>query len=389
MSKYIEVKNTDFKNLSNSSALLFYVESFRNAHKQSLLTFSNCTINDNEGNEFTSMFLIEIRSHNENFDDINNEVLGSVRSKAPSWCMNRIAIFISFEHCDFINNANMNSLINILLKQNEQVVVLLTKSKICFNSELQFINTNNELKLVKSSSFTITINSTIFLSNSCKAKDRINLLTITSGIIKLNNSVIANNSNFEAIVHLHSSVLQYEGVTKNYVRRILRGTEGSYYVYTEFLKVIIIKNFLYSVSTTSKSYTKNSKEICEDQFITNQKNNLDFKFRDGAKLNFTIALINNTYTIPKYEINLLQNETHHETCIWLADTAFKMTESTKIFNTVFSVKRIFANKVDIGKIPSSVCPCSSTDDYNCNEHEIDLIFSGQKLTIKLLMPKEQ
>ena len=96
--------------------------------------------------------------------------------------------------------------------------------------------------------------------------------------------------------------------------------------------------------------------------------------------------MNNTYTIPKYEINFLQNETHHEDCVWLANTAFQTTQSTEVFKKVFRINREYASKTDIGKVPSSVCPCSSADDYNCSEYQIGSIFSGQQLTIKLIIP---
>ena len=380
----IEVKDTSFTDFFNSSALLYYAESCRFPLRQSVLIFSNCKINNNKGNVFISMFLIEIHNHENIFDIAPNYV----KSKS---LYSKLANNISFINCDFVNNTKMNSLINIVLKHNEQLnmLVLIRESNICFNNELQFINTDSELKLLKALSYTIIINATKILSNSCAVKDRINLITLTSGIIKFNNSVIANNSNFENIVQLHSSLLQYEGVTKfsgNYVRYILRGIEGSFYVYTEFSRVYITENLIYSIATTSLSYTKDSKEICAHQLITKQKNNLDYKFKNGAKLNFTEVLGNNTYTMPRYEINFLQNETYRENCVWLASTAFQTTESTKVFDAIFRIKRKYANKTDIGKVPSSVCPCSSIDDYNCSKHEIGSIFSGQKLTIKLIMP---
>ena len=333
------------------------------------------------GNEFTDMFLIEVHSHDNIFDIVK-----------PKYLCSKLGNFILFRNCDFTNNTRMNSLINIVLKHNEQlnVFVKIRKSNVCFNNKLQFINTNSELKLLKALSHTIIISATKILSNSCAFKNRINLISVTSGVIEFEDSIIANNTNFEVIVKLHSSLLQFEGFTNfsgNHVRYILQGIEGSYYVHTEFSTVQLRNNFVYTLSRTSVTYTENSQEICIDQFITKSKNNLDNKFKRSKKLNFTVAQINNIYTVPQYEINFLTNETHYIDCVWLASTAFQTTKSTKILNSIFNIERTFANKSDVGIIPSSICPCLNTDKYNCNKHEIGSVFPGQTLTIKLIIPE--
>ena len=375
----IQVEDTNFSDLLNSGALLYYGESCRNLNKQGFLMFLNCKTNNNKGNGFISMFLIEIHSKDSIFDITKSNHLCS-----------KLANYISFRNCEFVNNTKMNSLINVVLKHNEQlnVFVKIIKSNICLNKELQLINTDSELKLLKALSHTIVISASKILSNTCAAKDRLSLITVTSGVIKFEHSaVIANNMNFENVVQLHSSLLQFKGSTNfsgNYARYILRGTEGSYYVHTEYSTVHINNNFVYTMSRTSLTYTKNSQEICIDQFITKSKSNLDNEYKNGAKPNFTVIQGNNIYTVPKYEINFLMNEIH---CVWLAGTAFQTTQSTKVLNSIFNISRTYVNKTDIGKIPSSVCPCSSIDDYNCSKHEIGSIYSGQTLTVKLIIPE--
>ena len=375
----IHVNDTNFTSLFHSSALLYYAESCRNANKRSLLNFFNCKMNKNKGNEFISMFIIEIQSHGNIFNV----------TKSNHFC-SKVGSYISFRNCDFLNNTKMNSLIHILLKHNEQLNVLIEvrNSNMCFNNDLQLVNTDSELKLLKALSHTIIMNGTKIQSNSCVTKNRISLIALTSGIIELENSIISDNSNFENIIKLHSSLLQYVGVTifsGNHARFIIRGTEGTYFVHAEFSTVHIINNFIYSVSSTSISHTENSQRICAHQFITKQNNDLDDKFKNGAKLNFTVEL-NNTYTASKYEINFLQNESYHDSCVWLANTAFQNSKSTNVFKKVFNIDRKYANKANIGRVPSSVCPCSSTEVYNCSKHEIGAIYSGQKLTIKLIFP---
>jgi len=376
----MQIHDTNFSNLFNSSALLYYAESCRNSYQRSLLTFFNCKIYNNKGNKIVSMFLIEIHSHDNIFDITKSKYLCS-----------KLANFIIFRKCDFVNNTNMNSLINILLKHNEQlnVFISITKCNISFNNDLQLINTDSELKLIKTLSYTITITGTNILLNSCAAKTRISLITVTSGSIVLRNSTIANNTNFENIIQLHSSLLRFQGFTKisgNCVRYIANGKEGTYYVYTEFSKVYVTENFVYLVSKTSVTYTKNFKSICTNQFITHKNKNLDHKFKNGTKLNFTVIQKNNMYTVPQYEINFLTQE-HNEACVWLASTAFQTTKSTEVLNTIFDIERNYTNKSTIGKIPSSVCPCSSLNDFDCTKHEIGSIFPGQTLTIKLILPE--
>ena len=380
----ILVKDTNFSDLLNSRLLLYHGEACRNAYVQSSLMFSNCKANNNRGNKFTDMFIVKIYNRHYSFDF-------DVQNKSNHLC-SKFSNIITFRNCDFINNTKMNSLINMVLKHNEQlnVFVVIRNSNICFNSGLQLVNTDSELKLIKALSHTIIINNTNILSNSCTAKNRISLISLTSGIIKFEDSVIANNTNFENIIQLHSSLLQFEGFTNfsgNYARYILHGTEGSFYVHTEFSTVQLNNNFVYTLSQTSPSYTKSSQQICIDQFITKNNNNLDYKFKIGVKLNFTVIQgSNNIYTIPQYRINFLKSKTRNINCVWLANTAFKTTKSSEILNSIFDIKRTYANKSDIGKVSSSVCPCLSTDDYNCSKHEIGAVFPGQTLTIKLITP---
>ena len=377
----IQVNDTNFSDLLNSSALFYYAKTCRNPYKQSFLLFSNCKVENNKGNGLIDLFHIEIHSHDHIFNIAKSEYLCS-----------KLANLITFKNCNFINNTNMGSLINILLKHNEQmnVFVEIRNSSICFNNKLQFINTDSELKLLKTLSHTITVSATNILCNSCAAKDRMSLISLTSGMIKFEDSVIANNMNFKSIVQLHSSLLQFEGFTNfsgNYARYILKGTEGSYYVHTEFSKVHFNDNFVYTLSQTSITYTKSLQQICVNQFITKSKNNLDYKFENGAKLNFTVIQGSNIYISPKYEMYFLSNETHYSNCVWLASTAFQTKNSRDILKKIFNIERTFASRVDIGKIPSSVCPCSSTDDYNCSQHEIGSVYPGQRLTVNLIIPE--
>ena len=151
-------------------------------------------------------------------------------------------------------------MLKVILKHNEQlsVFIKIVKSRILFNSELQLINSASDLQLLKTLSYTITINATQILSNSCAAKGRISLITLSSGMIILENVILANNTNFENIIHLHSSSLLFKNFTKisgNYARFILRGTEKSYYVHAEFSVVHLSENFVYSLSMTSLTYT--------------------------------------------------------------------------------------------------------------------------------------
>ena len=283
----VQVKKSNFTDSLNSGILSYYAESCRNAYRHCTLIFSDCNINNNKGNRFTSMFLIETNSHSSIFDIVK-----------PNHLCSKLANNISFINCDFVNNTKMNSLINVLLKHNEQLNMLvnISKCKIFFNSDLRFTNTDSELKLLKALSYTIIIHATSITSNLCATKNRLSLITLTSGIIKLQNSIIANNSNFENIIKLHSSLLQFEESTNfssNYARYILRGTEGSYYVHTEYSKVYLNNNFVYTLSAASLTYTKDSKEICTDQFITPNSTSLDKAFKNGAKLNFAVIQENN------------------------------------------------------------------------------------------------
>ena len=383
----VQVVDTNFSDLLNSRALLYYGEACRNAYKRTSVTFSNCKVNNNRGNENIDMFIIRIY----NFDYSFDTDISIVKNKSKNLCY-KLGNVITFRNCEFINNTMMNPLINMVLKHNEQlsVFVIIENSNICYNKGLQLITTDSELKLLKALSHTIILSATKILLNSCAAKNRISLISVSSGIIKFEDTVIENNTNFESIVKLHSSLVQFEGFTNfsgNYTRYVLLGTEGSYFVYTEFSTVQLNDNFVYALIQNSASYTKHSQLICMHQFITKNNNVLDKAINNGMKLNFTVIQgSKNIYTIPEYRINFIKNETYYKNCVWLASTAFKTAKSTEILDNIFKINRTYASKTDIGKIPSSVCLCSSTDDYNCSKHEIGAVFPGQTLTIKLIIP---
>ena len=300
----IQVEDTNFSDLLNSRALLYYGEACRNAYKQTSLTFYNCKVNNNSGNETIDMFIIRIY----NFDYSFDTDISIVKNKSKDLC-SKLGNSITFRNCDFINNTMINSLIKMVLKHNEQlsVFVVIKNSNICYNNGLQLITTDSELKLLKALSHTIIISATKILSNSCAAKNRISLISLSSGIIKFEDSVIGNNTSFENIVKLHSSLLQFEGFTNfsgNYARYILHGTEGSYFVHTEFSTVQINDNLVYTLITSSDTYTKTSQQICMHQFITKSNNNLDKKIKSDMILNFTVVQgSKNIYTIPEYRIS--------------------------------------------------------------------------------------
>ena len=378
----VQVNDTNFNDLFNSSALLYYAKACRNPYKQSFLLFSNCKIENNKGNGYISMFLMEIHNHEYIFNIAKLDCLCS-----------KVANVIAFNNCDFINNTNMGSLINVFLEHNEQlnVYVEVRNCNVSFNNKVQFINTDSDLKFLKGLSHTIILSATKILSNTCTFRERVSFIALTGGMIIIEDSVISNNTNFENIIQLHSSLLQYEGYIKfsnNYARYIVRGREGSYYIHTEFSKVHFTNNFVYVLNRASVTYTKSLQQICTHQFITKSKNNMTYEHKNGSKLNFTVIQRSNTYTVPEYEINFLINKTQiNNSCVWLASTVFQTKTSAEILERIFDIKRTFASKTDIGKIPSSVCPCSSKDDYNCSQHEIGSIILGQTLIVMLFIPE--
>ena len=64
-----------------------------------------------------------------------------------------------------------------------------------------------------------------------------------------------------------------------------------------------------------------------------------------------------------------------------------ITNSTDIFTKIVNITNIKINKKDIGIIPSSICKCTDSTNYECNSHELGETFPGQTLVINLTVPR--
>jgi len=63
------------------------------------------------------------------------------------------------------------------------------------------------------------------------------------------------------------------------------------------------------------------------------------------------------------------------------------TNSHTIFNKFVNITNIGIDEKDIGLIPSSICRCTDSDEYDCISHELGKTFPGQSLSTNLIVPR--
>ena len=81
-------------------------------------------------------------------------------------------------------------------------------------------------------------------------------------------------------------------------------------------------------------------------------------------------------------MHLLEYEVYFTQCTLIyGDT------SHYLFTNIVNITNIGIDKKDIGIIPSSICKCTNSSEYDCTSHELGETFPGQTLTTKLIVPR--
>ena len=367
---FMEVLDTNFTHLYNASVLYYHGESCGQQIDNNI-TFSHCRVNNNIGNTFLNMFYALIHSDGYIYSRIRHQRKWDTQSNV-----------ITFNDCYFVNNSNMNSLLHFDLKNTWlfNVYIDIKYSNFLYNDNVQILMVNSEVKVITQSSHYISIMETNISANSHKSL--VSMISSTNGRIKVSNLVISRNR-YENIIILYLSVLMYENYVEcssNFARFIIRAKEVSYYLLKEHSVINITNNLVYASITTAAVYNQHIRQLCYYQFISD-RGNLDQEFAKNNTLNYRLLLINNTYTAPQYEVDFLSCNK----CSWLPETAFYSSKSCDVFNKVVETNILWANRTIRESALSMVCPCSTTDKYDCKEHHLGSLFPGQTLQVKLIM----
>jgi len=371
----IKVVNSSFSNLHNASVLYYYSESC-GTNINNTLVFKNCQAHNNVGDKLTKMFLI--LAHN------NGSIFSSVDAKQKC---DRHTNFIKFINSSFINNFNIHTIIFIVpintISSNLKVII----QGCTFNQNniVQLLRSQTYARLLWQMSHYIVILNTNISYNT--HENGAGLISLTNGMIKFKETVnIRSNSYYTSIVNLYLSVQKFHGscdISENTVRNVLKAREGSYYILKINSKVTIRGNTVHSVLSEAEIHNEQQGEICNLQFVSNRRKNLDKIISNNETLNFSLKFIDNIYTVPTHLLHPVFSN-----CTWLADTAFQTAKSSDVFSRVINITSpsLQVSKQNLGVIPSSICKCSNSSTYNCTSHELGETYPGQTLTAYLIVP---
>ena len=364
----IRVVNTKFSHLNKSGVLKYHAESC-GALVNSLLNFRNCSIEHNQGNEKLKLLYMVVSN--------NGYIFSSSRDNIDM--CNKQKNIINFRNCDFINNANMKSILHILLQNSlsANVLIDIRDSTFVRNNNTQIIKINSKVKVLWQMTHYIILMNTVISSNIFGHS----LISSENGFIKFLNSVIIRDNIYQTIVRLYFSVLRFQGYTEfsgNAAHYIIASVEASYFIVKEYSMINITKNYVYSVMLLSAVWSNELKPVCVFQFISNQR--LEEHISENISQIYKINMIDNVYYAPKYLVQ--ESIPYYDDCIWLKDTAFSSIKPSLVLSKVLRRTVIYANKTIEDRL-LTICPCINTSVCNCSQRYLGTVSPGQTLTTKL------
>ena len=262
----IKILDTNFHNLSNSGVLNYHGESCGGFFR-SIVYFENRSVKYNQGNNYLKLFHIVISYNVSNFDFKSRYTTGICDQK-----MNIIVL----EHCTFVNNSNMKSIIYALLQNSlsGKVLINIQDSIFADNYDAEIIKINSYVKLLWRVTHYIDLTNIIISSNEHSGFGH-RLISSANGFIRFVKSVIIKNNRYKTIVWLYNSFVVFEGYSEfsdNSASFILNSKRGSYYILQEYSTVNITKNFVHSVMKADLILNDDSKPFCHFQFDSHNIN---------------------------------------------------------------------------------------------------------------------
>ena len=371
---YIEIFNTYFNYLYNSSVLIYHGDSCGGPHKN-ILSFMNCSIEHNQGNKYIYMKLFHIVISS------NEYIFGNI-----STCYKQINI-INFRGCSFTNNSDMKSILHILLLNSISTNVFIDIKNVIFinnvNTEIITIKSKSKSKILKQLTHYMILNNIKISSNTFDRSFDRSLVSSANGLIKFLKSVIVWNNTYSSIFQLYFSIVRFQGYSEfsnNNATFILKATEGSYCIVKEYSRISITNNYVYSVIFVADIWNDEARPLCFLQFISN-KSDLEEHNSESHLLNYQINLTDNVYFAPRYLVQL--SNLYYKNCTWLKGTAFPFINSSVVFSKVVKNTIIYPNRTLNSKYTLTICPCFNSSTYNCSQRYIGSVSPGQTLTVKL------
>ena len=378
----LEILNSVFSNLKNSSALCSYGESMEKSMSMQRsyrsIRIKNSTFSDNTGNPNLSMFNIEIK-HFEQFRG------------PPSQTVSKTQLynyFIRFDKCTFKGNANMKALIYVSLSNAQMTTgfIRINSSIFSDNKNMTFIKVELEFHTICSKIIHISLTSVIISSNEYHHID--NLISVVNGLLYFRSVFFSQNHYYDNIVYLQSSMLYIRGhneISSNRARHIIKAKSNSFIYMFSSATANVSHNIVYKVLKFTNIFQKHSIPICPIQVYTN----IDIfqKTFNMDTMNCTLLLSNNiemiSKTLPTEIISYVNDK-----CDWLGHTILqKINVNVQIayHKIIIRKNNTIVKKTTKRLVPLSICPCLSNNSYNCYIANVYTVYPGQILHINLII----
>jgi len=356
------IVNTVITGLYNSRVLSYYIYTSKKYDPSYIVKIINCTVYNNMGNNLTDL------------------IVALIEGESLQWCIVQTARkTIVINNSTFYNNLNIHSLIAIenLQRSVARCRFQITIVNCCFNYNhiMNIIKDSDEQRHQLRRLIYLMFSNTTIISNT--HNNGSSLISLNIGQVLFHKMTIASNSYYEHLVQInYSSFMIISGfvlIWHNCVRIIFKMVEVSYIKLNSHCTLVVKQNTVYTVF--AQEMIHKPRQLCYFQCDTD------------ASCQFKIAIVNNTYMAP---IHLIAYQTYFKNCEWTADGSTStearshdvLSPSIHVMESLSSI-----DKEEIGIIPSSICRCTQTFQYECKSHRLNQVFPGQTLMVDLIVPK--
>ena len=365
----VNIVNGEYRNLWNVCVVRY--TGYRRPHYvysgNHRFFIQNCEVYNNTDNGLTDLLSVDIYNCHQ------------------SYLLKSTAVYIY--NTIFYYNSNMSSIISIATNYPclTQDLVFMRICNCSFtHNKVTNVVANNEQFFSGQSRWSIYI---VFESSSVSFnihKKGTNLMLLISAQVKFMNVTITNNTFYKSVLKLQQSVLRIKyivNMSNNQVRNIIDTMESSYILIYPRTLVTITNNLVHSV-LTREIIVRRPRKTCYFQFSAFKQTITENKF-----ISIKIYIFNNLYTAPMHLIDL---RTHFSTCKWIDyyNKAFidMLQTPEDVFNRTINMTKRRIDKNHIGVIPSSICKCTNSTNYDCTTHDINGTLPGETLIVNLIAP---
>ena len=372
----LEILNSVFRNLEDSSALCCYGETMEGSKAQQKssrqIMIKNSTFSGNTGNPNLNMF---------------NIILKQYGSSDPQISLICLYIYVvRFDRCTFKRNTNMKALIYVRPPNAKLTTgyIIISNSKFSDNRNMSFIKVELEFHTICYKIIYISLNSVNVSSNEYHHTD--NLILIVNGLLYFYSVFLNQNGYYENIVYLQSSFLYityYNEISNNYARHIMKAQSNSFLYMDNFATANISHNVVYKVIKLVSTFEKHTMPICPLQvygMVTQNNLHLD-AVKCTLLLSYNMEMISKI--LPSEIVSYVDND-----CDWLGNTLFQKINANvhlAYHKIIIRMNNTFINKTAKRLIPLSVCPCLGNNSYNCYMTNVYAVYPGQTLHMNLMI----